>query len=163
MTSRGSAGKKRRGSQLQRDLRARMSDGCEIVFNHNFQHKVTAKLPDNGEATIDIRVADLVGILATKGLALGDRYKEKDAYDIYATIANYEHGPASAATALKPFAKDPVVINGLEKINAAFAARESNGPAWVATFMGELSGAERERIITDAYSRVSEFLRLVVG
>lgn len=163
MTSRGTAGKKRRGSQVQRDLRARMSDGCEIVFSHNFRHKVAAQLPENGEVTAEIRVADLVGILATKGLALGDRYKEKDAYDIYASIANYEDGPSSAATVIRPFTKDPVVKKGLDRTSAAFASRESNGPAWVATFMGALSGAERERIVTDAYRNVNEFLARVSG
>lgn len=156
------AGKRRRHKAVQPDLKARMARGCDVVFNHNFKHKVTATLPDDGEKTIELKVADLVGILTTKGIALGERYKEKDAYDIYAAIANYEGGPQDAAAVVKPFAGDPLVAEALDNIRKAFESQKAHGPDWVATFIGAPSLAERERIRTDAYMNVSEFLRLAI-
>jgi hypothetical protein len=154
---------KHRHIEIQPDLRARTAKGCEAVFKHNFKHKITATLPEDGEATIEIQIADLVGILTTKGMALGERYKEKDAYDIYAVIANYAGGPAVAADLVRPYINESAVREALDNICAAFSSRTAKGPSWVATFLAAATKEERDRIQTDAYVNVSEFLKLVSG
>ena len=87
---------------------------------------------------------------------LGERYREKDAYDIYALIANYQKGPRDVADALRPHLSIPLVREAISRIHTAFATRETNGPAWVATFLQANSQAERDQIITDAFMTVHE-------
>jgi hypothetical protein len=89
-----------RHREVQQDLRARTMRGCSLVFKHYFEHEIKGKLPENGEIANKIKIADIGGCIATKGIALGERYKEKDAYDIYSVIANYKDGPKDVASVL---------------------------------------------------------------
>lgn len=153
-------GGKHRHKEVQPELHARMTRGCEFAFSHNFKHSVTGTLPGSGEVTVEIRVADVPAILTMKGIALGERYKEKDAYDIWAVIAHYADGPKDAAMRVRDAPKNDAMAEGLSKIKTAFASERANGPHWVATFVG---GGEREeaRVRTDAYMVVSEFFRIL--
>lgn len=149
-----------RHKEVQRDLHARMTRGCELAFSHNFAHSVTGTLPGNGDVTVEILVADVPAILTMKGIALGERYKEKDAYDIWAVIAHYAEGPADAARQVKAAPRNEATAEALGKIKDAFATDRSRGPYWVATFVGGNEG-EQARVRTDAYMVITEFLRLL--
>lgn len=49
-----------------------------------------------------IRVSSVVAFLVMKGMALHDRLKEKDAWDIYFTLLNYEGGIDALIDEIKP-------------------------------------------------------------
>jgi hypothetical protein len=88
---------------------------------------------------------------------LGERYREKDAYDIYALVGNYQKGPRDVADALRLHLSDPLTKEAVSRIYAAFATRETSGTIWVATFLQPDSQAERDQIVTDAFMTVHEF------
>ncbi len=158
----GQSSIKSRHVSVQNDLFARKIKGCAAAFKYQTRFSLSGALPDGGEMTVPIRMADLVGCLTMKGIVLGERYREKDAYDIYALIAHYQHGPADVAETLRPHLSDGLVRESVESIQAAFAHRSANGPAWVAGFLvNPLFSAERERFITDAFMVVDEFQRLL--
>jgi len=142
---------------IQDDLLARKTKGCEAAFKHKTIFDLTGVLPEGGQITVPIQMADLVGCLTMKGIVLGERYREKDAYDIYALVANYQKGPRDVAGALRPHSSVPLVKEAVSRIHTAFATRETNGPAWVATFLQLDSQAERDQSITDAFMTVHEF------
>jgi hypothetical protein len=98
------------------------------------------------------------GSVTMKGIVLGERYQEKDAYDIYAVISRYKENPREVAKILKNSLKEPLVNDAIQSIRVAFATRKSNGPQWVADFMQPASLEERERILTDAFMTVQEFI-----
>src|SRR3989338_4170705 len=105
-----------------------------------------------------MRMADIVSCLTMKGIVLGERYREKDAYYIFALLAHYGHGPKDVAAALQPHLGEPLVREAMIGIRTAFGTRTANGPAWVAAFLvSPLFAAARERAITDAFMVVSEF------
>ncbi|MDG6219010.1 MAG: hypothetical protein QCI00_06180 [Candidatus Thermoplasmatota archaeon] len=93
-----------------------------------------------------------------KGIVLGERYKEKDAYDIYYLITYFKNGPVDAAKEINPYIKNDLVNEAITTIKKDFDSRESSGPSWVASFLNEV-GDERERRITDVYMNVKEFLK----
>ncbi len=68
------------------------------------------------------QLADLVASLVLKGIAIGERYAEKDAYDIYALCAHSRGGPQTVASALKPFMNQQLVQKGLRSIAQKFRA-----------------------------------------
>ena len=152
----GGRGKEHRTQVVQDDFRLRKARGVDVVFAHCFPYRLDGRLPNGARASTDILVADLVGCLTTKGMAIGDRYKEKDAYDVYSVIAHSKSGPREVAAEVAPFIEDPLVKEGINHILDAFKAIDANGPAWVADFLGA-TGLGRERIIADSYSEVARF------
>ncbi len=108
-----------------------------------------------------LKVADLVASLALKGIAIGERYAEKDAYDIYALCAHSHGGPQKVATALKPFMSEPPVQKGLRAIAQKFRALDAEGPTWVAKFLGGGEAEAEARVRQDAFMTVREVCRLL--
>ena len=154
-------GRSRRHRTVQRDLQARTLAGAEVALSHWFWHELDARLPGGADAHVRFKVVDVVGSLALKGFAIGDRYAEKDAYDIFTLAGYYQGGPASVARALRPFRDEPPVRRGLEAIAEKFRAQEAEGPSWVADFLSPRTAEDRERIRLDAFMRVGEVLRIL--
>ena len=163
MTPRPLAGEGRshRHREVQHDLRARTLEGAEVALTHWFWYEFDAQLPDGARTHVRIRVADIVGSLALKGIAIGERYAEKDAYDIWAVCAHHRGGAAAVADALRQCLDEEPVRRGLAMIAEKFRARDAEGPTWVAVFVGSANPEGHERIRTDAHMTVGEVLRLL--
>ena len=160
LTSTTGAEDSRRFHGIQDGLLARKLKGCDAAFRYQTSIALTGTLPEGGHLTLPLRMADVVGALTMKGIVLGERYREKDAYDIYALMAHYGHGPREVAACLAPHVGDPLVAESLECIRTAFATRSAHGPAWVAAFLTQpLFDHERQRLTTDAWLTVQECLR----
>ena len=160
----GGRGKQRRHQIVQSELFIRKARGIDIAFERSFIYKLKGKLPKRAYNEIEIQVADLVAVLTMKGIAIGARYSEKDAYDIYSLISHYKDGFRSAADVIKPYRKNKLVNEGLESIREKFKTKNSIGPQWVADFLvgdREASSEERQRLVIDSYMQVNEFLTLV--
>lgn len=154
-------GRSHRHREVQRDLQARTLEGAEVALTHWFWHEFEAQLPDGARTHVRVKVTDVVGSLTLKGSAIGDRYVEKDAYDIYALCAHYRGGPADVAEAIRPFRDEEPVRRGLDAIRGKFRDRDAEGPTWVAAFLSEGSREADERFRTDAFMTVAEVIRLL--
>lgn len=154
-------GRSHRHRQVQQDLTARTLEGVEVTLTHWFWYELDAQLPDGAQARVRIKVADLVASLALKGIAIGERYAEKDAYDIYVLCAHYSGGPAAVAAAVKPFLGEDPVTSGLRSIADKFRTVDAEGPTWVARFLGAGDDATAARIRQDAFMTVQEVCRLL--
>lgn len=150
---------KHRNLPIQNELLARKTKGCEAALRHKMTLKLTGVLPSGGEISMPIQMADVTGCLAMKGIVLGERYQEKDAYDIYTVISTYKGGPRIVADAIAPYLPEPLVMDAIVSIQEAFATRKANGPQWVADFLQPVSSGERERLVTDAFMMIQEFMR----
>jgi hypothetical protein len=62
-----------------------------------------------------IQVASIVPFLVMKGMALNDRLKEKDAWDIYYCIQNYPGGLEVVVSEFRPHLNHGLVQEGLKK------------------------------------------------
>lgn len=158
----GGTGRSHRHQRIQPDLLARKARGSDIVFDHYFEYELKGKLPSGAENTVRIRVADVVACLTMKGVVLGGRYKEKDAYDIYSVISYYKNGPGEVAYEIKLHLSNKLVRESISVIAEKFKSMKSVGPRWVADFLlgpeGATPAGNRDMVITDAYMRVQEFL-----
>jgi hypothetical protein len=139
-------------------LLARKCHGVDIAFDHYFEENIKGTFPTGGKTEEIIKIADIVGSLTMKGIVLGERYKEKDAYDIYYLISNYKNGPKDVANEINKHASDSLVKESLDTITRNFENRDSVGPTWVADFLDETEG-EREKKLTDVHMSVTEFLK----
>lgn len=154
-------GRSHRHREVQGNLHARTLEGAEVALGHWFWYELEARLPDGAQTRVKLKVADIVGALALKGLAMGDRYVEKDAYDIYALCAYYAGGPQAVAGAIRPFRGEEPVMRGLHTIAEKFRSLDAEGPTWVARFLGGGDAAAEARLQQDAFQTVSEVCRLL--
>ena len=147
-----------RHRRIQSDLQARITDGCDIAFKHNFVKTIKAKLPQNGEAVVEIRMLDMSGCLGMKGIVLGEAYREKDAYDIFSVVSQCLGSPLQVAEELKPNIEDPDIYRGIQNIKNKFRDIRAEGPAWVANFLQPSDDIAKERIIAEAFVTIKQFL-----
>lgn len=84
-------GKGRRHQRVQ-DVHARKARGCDVALDNAQEISVAARLPGGAEDEVTCRIASIAAFLTMKGMALDDRLKEKDAWDVYYCVRNYPGG-----------------------------------------------------------------------
>ena len=94
-------------TQPVQDARARKARGCDLVFSNPHTVTIEGELPGGGRLSVAGRVAALVPWLVMKGMALADRLKEKDAYDIYYAVHEYPAGPGTPGRGVSPAPRAP--------------------------------------------------------
>lgn len=146
-------------TQIVQDARARKTRGCDLVFENNEIVAIEGQLPGGGHLTVECRVAAIVPFLVMKGMALADRLKEKDAYDIYYCVRQYPGGIAALAEAFRPHIGNGLVREGLTKIKEKFLSPDHAGPKWLADFLGINEPEERAIQQRAAY----ELLAALIG
>ncbi len=145
-------------TQLIQDVRARKVRGCDLVFEQYRSLQISATMPDGSINEVTVKIADIIPFLVMKGMSIWERYKEKDAYDIYFTILNYPGGIQELVKIFKPVRTDKLVKEGLGKIKAKFKDVNSIGPAWITIFQDTGDVEEKELIKRDAYERIKTFI-----
>ena len=158
MISRDLSAGRHRHRTVQGNLHARVNEECETVFTHNFWKRISGTLPGNGEAEAEILVADISGTLGMKGIVMGDRYKEKDAYDIFTIISECRNDPAEVAEEVGRNLDDRYISRGVDIIRERFSSIRGSGPAWVADFIQPADATARERTIAEVYIKMKEFM-----
>ncbi|MGV8058743.1 MAG: hypothetical protein AB2L12_12075 [Smithellaceae bacterium] len=151
-------GKKHR-TQVVQGMKARKARGCDLAFEMVSEVSVEGKIPGGGLDRVTIRVASIVPFLVMKGMALDDRLKEKDAWDIYYCLLAYPGGIDTLAKEFLPHLSHGLVQEGLAKIAKHFSSIESLGPKFVANFEEADDQEEVERITRDAFERINAFLK----
>ena len=94
-----------------------------------------------------------------KGMALADRLKEKDAWDIYFCLRHHPGGVENLIKEFEPHIGHSLVKEGLAKIAEKFASPNQIGPRHVADFESVADVEERARIERDAFERVDYLLQ----
>lgn len=153
----GGTGSARRTQQAQ-DLRARKARGCDLVFFGPSAVTLEGELPGGGRDRVTIRVAAIVPWLVMKGMALAERMKEKDAYDIYYCVRHYPGGPAALAAEFQPHLDNKLIREGLGKIRSAFQSVDHHGPRWVADFLDVTDSEDRAILQRRVFEVVTEWL-----
>jgi hypothetical protein len=147
-----------RDRELQKGLTVRPFRDVPIALAHRSEVTVDGELPSGGEVRVSILMADVVGCIGMKGHALGDRYKEKDAYDIWSVVDNYGEGPREVAREVRPHRREPLIEEALGHIEELFSSPLAAGPRWVADFHAADTEEARERRRQRAYQVIRMFL-----
>jgi len=156
----GGTGRSHRTQKIQ-DIHARKSRGCDLVFQYNFTYSLKKEMPDGSVNELRIKIADVIPFLVMKGMALWERYKEKDAYDIYFTILNYKGGVNKLIKIFNPVKSNNLIKEGLGKIGAKFDDINTIGPSWIVKFLEIQDKEEADRIKRDAYERINFLLEKI--
>jgi len=146
-------------TQQVHEGRARKARGCDQAFELFQETEIRGQLPGGGSDQATVRVSSAVAFLVMKGMALHDRLKEKDAWDIYFTLTNYPGGLDALVAEIRPHLNHGLVQEGLQKIAEKFASINHIGPKFVADFEGIIDVADRATRVRDAFEKVHYLLR----
>jgi len=87
---------------LVQDFAVQRADGADLALRFYQLVAIDGPMPDGGRNRVEVAVASIPALLAMKGYAINGRHKQKDAYDIYYCIRNYEGGAKALAKACRP-------------------------------------------------------------
>jgi hypothetical protein len=144
--------------QVIQDMLARKGRGTDIVFDQTELIRLSGRISGGANIEADIKVANVTACFVMKGIALGERTNEKDAYDLYMLARYYKEGPESVLSELKKLENHSLMKEALKNIEEQFRDVKSRGPVSVATFIGITDKDEYERITRDAY----ELLQFII-
>ena len=149
-----------KGHRTQRvlDMQPRKARGVDLAFEMPQNITIRGRLPEGGDDVAEIQVASMPSFLVMKGMALKDRLKEKDAWDIYYCVQYYGGGVDKLIEEFRPMLEHSLVKEALGNIAEKFASPTAIGPTQIANFDEIEDAAEREIIQRDAYERINYFL-----
>lgn len=157
-------GKSRRHQNAQ-GLKFRKARGADMVFEDCVEITIEGSLPDRSINKVTFKIASIAAFLAMKGMALSDRLKEKDAYDIYFCVKEWPGGISALAKEIEPsFQRFALIREGFEKISGKFASLNHIGPRYVAIFNDLDEDDESEEFqdtVRDAFERINALLELL--
>ncbi|HSB71932.1 MAG TPA: hypothetical protein VLT62_21595 [Candidatus Methylomirabilis sp.] len=153
----GGAGRGHRTQPVQ-DMAARKARGCELALEMNTRVRIEGRLPGGGLDAAEVRVAGIVPFIVMKGMALHDRLKPKDSWDIQFCLANYPGGLDALVREFRPHLQHGLVEEGLRKIREKFLSPDHVGPRSVADFEELTDPDARALLQRDAFERVSYLL-----
>ena len=149
----GGTGRSRRTQKIQ-DIRPRKARGADIAFDDPVHVKITGELPGGAKDTATIRVAGIVPFIVMKAMAMRDRLKQKDPYDIYYCLQYFPGGIEKIAESFRLLKRNNLVGEALEILAEKFNSPEHFGPAHIVEFLEITDPYEMELTKRDAYERV---------
>lgn len=139
----------------------RRTVGAELVRESIVMSEVEGTLPDGRPNRVRLRVASGAVIVVLKALAMTQRDKPKDAYDIDYLLAHYPGGIDSVAADLRALGDAEPVVEALRILQDRFAGVGTYGPASVAAYRRLALGTpEANQVQALAFARVQQLLRL---
>lgn len=162
----GQPGRLRRnpGAGVGSRISAIRTRGAELAAADYLVVTLSGDTLDGGgiRENVQVKVANILPLLVLKSIALQERDKDKDAYDIVWTLNAYREGPQSVAAAARtsPVAADPTVVEAIDLLRVNFKTFEHAGPSKYARFeLGETDDADaRDRLRRYAQGTVAQFL-----
>ena len=138
------------------------ADGVDLALHFSQPVEIKDQMPDGGTNRVTVAVASIPALLAMKGFAINNRYKRKDAYDIYYCIRNYPGGVEALAKDCRSVIAIAEGAEGYGYIAAKFEAFDSFGPTSVREFVEDsdiLGDRTPEQWQQDAFGQVDAWLR----
>nr|WP_294521407.1 nucleotidyl transferase AbiEii/AbiGii toxin family protein [uncultured Rhodopila sp.] len=138
------------------------ASGADLALRFYQLVAVEGSMPGGGKNRVEIAVASIPALLAMKGFAVNNRDKNKDAYDIYYCVRNYQDGIEALAEACRPLLAEPGAREGYRYIAEKFSKVDGYGPTCVRRFvedtqvLGERTPDQWQR---DAFGQVDAWLR----
>jgi hypothetical protein len=97
-----------------------------------------------------------------KAMAMSNRLKEKDAWDIHFSVRNYPGGLDALAEEIRPFLGHGLVLEALNHLSSKFSSPSAVGPTHVVDFDDITDPEDRALGQRDAFERIQYLLNALV-
>lgn len=147
---------------LLKNFAAQKASGAELALRFYQLVAIEGPMPGGGKNRVEIAVASIPALLAMKGYAIQNRFKLKDAYDIYYCIRNYPGGIEALAEDCLPVLAHKEGTEGYRFIAGKFDTVEGFRPTSVRQFVEDtrvLGERTADQWRQDAFGQVDAWLR----
>jgi hypothetical protein len=156
VTPRGGAG--HRHERIGGEPLARRTEGAELVRTAFVAQEIAGLLPDGRPNRVSVRVAAPSALVILKALAMGQRDKPKDAYDIDYLLGHI--GIEDVAAGIRAVTETEIATKAVGILAEKFSSIDAIGPASVALYRrAPLRSPEADRVQALAFARVEQLLR----
>lgn len=137
---------------------ARRTEGAELVRIASVEREIDGVLPDGRRNRVSVRVAAPSALVILKALAMGQRDKPKDAYDIDYVLRHI--GVEAMAPGIADLGQLEPVKKALGVLAEKFSSIDALGPTSVALYRRVPRGStEADQLQALAFARVDQLLR----
>ena len=137
---------------------ARRTEGAELVRTAHVEREIAGILPDGRRHRVAVRVAAPAALVILKALALSQRDKPKDAYDIDYVLRHI--GIEEVAAGIQEFGDVEPVGKALAVLAERFDTIDAIGPTSVALYRRVALGSlEADQVQALAYARVEQLMK----
>lgn len=148
-----------RHEQIEGEPLARRTVGAELVREAYVEREFSGRLPDGRPNRVLLRVATVAVVIVLKALAMADRDKPKDAYDLDYLLAHTRGGPDAVAAEFARLPQAEPVIRAITILSDSFESIDSYGPTSVAMYRRlPLNTPEADAVQAAAFARVQRLL-----
>jgi hypothetical protein len=147
---------------LVENFAVQRADGADLALKFYKMVAIDGPMPAGGRNRVEIAIASISALLAMKGFAIHNRHKQKDAYDIYYCVRNYEGGAKALAEACRPLLEVAGGAEGFGRISEKFDAVDGYGPTCVRNFVVNshiLGDRSADAWQQDAFGQVDAWLK----
>lgn len=160
-----SPGDEEKGGQLQHldhEFAACIIPGLTLAFESPLRIELEGRTLRDAHAKRTINVCAPAPFIVLKALAIDNRGKDKDEYDLFYVLRNHPQGVAPIAETFAGFvrAKSAEARSALEILERDFATNDSVGPVAVSRFV---HGYNEPSLQADAAAFVLDFVEKVKG
>lgn len=139
---------------------ARRTEGAELVRSGHVEREIGGVLPDGRSHRVAVRVATPAAFVILKALAMGQRDKPKDAYDIDYVLRHI--GIDEVVAGIREFGGIEPVKKALAVLAERFSSIDAIGPGSVAIYRRvALGSGEADQFQALAYAHVEQLLERV--
>ncbi len=148
-------------SILVNELRLSCLKGIDLAFAACEEVEIPGLMPDGAQNTVRVRVVRPEAFILIKAIALDERTKKKDAYDIAFVLRNYKPSLSDLANRLRVLLSTDLAREGYKILQAKFATINTVGPVWAAEVSRDDAGEDYEQARRAAFEDSQELFRLV--
>jgi hypothetical protein len=140
---------------IEKDFAAVIAPGLKLAFQDRRRVRIEGRTIFGEQATREVWVCGPGAFVVLKALAFLGRGENKDAYDLYYLVRNFDADVGEVAACLRPLLGDDEAKRALQVLRDDFLDHESVGPRRVAEF---LQGGPDDEIQADVVGFVRALL-----
>lgn len=143
----------RQESILVDEIRINALRGIDLAFEASEMITVDGTMPDGTLNQVTARLVSPEAYILIKAIAMDERIKDKDAYDIAFVLNHYTPSLTDLARKVHGIAQEGIGKDALKLLRAKFRSFESVGPVWAgraASTAGEDAGQFQRAAYEDA-------------
>lgn len=112
------------------ELRIHALRGIDLAFEASETITIEGRMPDGSVNQVTARLVAPAAYILIKAIAMDERIKDKDAYDIAFVLKHYQPSLADLARKVHEISRTGVGKEALELLRAKFRTIDSVGPVW---------------------------------
>jgi hypothetical protein len=148
----------RQDSILVDEIRINALRGIDLAFEASETITVEGRMPDGSDNQVTARLVAPEAYILIKAIAMDERTKDKDAYDIAFVLKHYKPSLADLAKKVRGVSQAGIGKEALELLRAKFRTFDSVGPVWAGR-AASAAGEDAVQFQRAAYEDAAELLR----